>query len=243
MVIIPKLDLKNGKVVQAIKFGLNANIDFKILQEDPLQLCKLWRSEDAKTLIINDMGGSGFSENKKAILEIIKNIDIPITISSVSQSIEECEYLLNNGVLRVALCEYPLSHLEETKLLVEKYTPQRIIFYAIVHYDKLKYYGKILDINIFDYIDLIKSIGATRLIYGDNDWIANNKSANFEKIEKILEYSKMRVTLLCGAPNAKALIELSKYEKYGLDSIILSKSLYDNNFPCQEIWRIAETSQ
>ncbi len=243
MVIIPKLDLKNGKVVQAIKYEHYAKIDFRELQDNPLQLCKLWRGEDAKTLIINDIDGFSNSINREIILEIIRNIDIPITISSVSQSIEECEFLLNNGVMRTALCEYPLINLEGTKLLVEKYTPQRIVFYAIVHNDKLRYYGRILDINIFDYIDLIKSIGATRLIYGDSDWLANYKPANFEKIEKILEYSKMHVTLLCGAPDARTLIELAKYEKYGLDSIIMSKSLYDNNFPCQEIWRIAETLQ
>lgn len=242
MVIIPKIDLKNGKVVQAIKYEPNANVDFKVLQNYPLELCKLWRSEDAKTLLINDIDGTSNSENQKIILDIIKNIDIPIIISSVSQSIEDCEFLLNNGVMRVALCEYPLNHAEETKSLIEKYTTQRIIFYAIVQNENLKYFGKILNINIFDYIDLIKSIGATRLIYGDSEWIANDSHANLEKIEKILEYSKMKITLLYDAPSSKDLIDIAKYEKYGLDSIIMSKSLYNNNFPCQEIWRIAETS-
>ena len=83
-------------------------------------------------------------------------------------------------------------------------------------------------------------MGGTRLIYGDTEWIGNMTFANLEKVEKVLTLFKGNVTLFCGVPNYAGFQRLNQLNNKRLDSVIMSKSLYENNFPCQELWRMAE---
>lgn len=241
MLVIPALDIKNGKVVQRFKSEQGYSFMYEELQDNPTDLCKLWRSENARSLYISDLDGEPNSLTKQKILEIIECMDIPIILSSFSTSLEECELFLNKGIHRVAICKFAISNENEVKYLIQKYTPSRINFYAIVQNNYITYWGDDTHIPVEDYLAKIQSLGATRLIYGDMEWMGNLKYANLNKLKKILDLFKGNVTLLCGVPNYSGFQKLNTLNNKRLDSVILSKSLYENNFPCQELWRIAET--
>lgn len=240
MLIIPALDIKEGKVVQKIKSDEGFEFLYREIQDDPTNLCKLWRSENARTLFISDLDGEPNSLTKQRILDIIECMDIPIILSSFSLSMEECEFFLNHGVHRVAICRFAIDHEEDVKYLINKYTASRINFYAIVKDNYITYWGNNTNISLEEYIEKIMILGATRLIYGDVDWIGNMKYADLSKLERVLNIFNGKVTLFCGVPDYMGFQKLNQLNNKRLDSVILSKSLYENNFPCQNLWRMAE---
>ncbi|MGB9701964.1 MAG: HisA/HisF-related TIM barrel protein [Candidatus Kapaibacteriota bacterium] len=242
ILVIPSLDIKNGKVVQRIKAPDKFEFYYKELSENPIDLCMLWRSENAKTLHINDLDGTNpDSPNKQIILDIIECIDIPVILSSRSNSIDELVEYLEKGIFRVSLSQIPITDPDITKKLLKEFGASRITFHAIADNDELLFWGKESGHKLSELIEILQSIGAKRLIYGDKEWIGNNQPVNFEKLKNIAQISKMNISLFCGVPNYITLKKLSEYERFGIDSVIISKSLYENNFPCQEIWRTAET--
>ncbi|OGU57718.1 MAG: hypothetical protein A2X64_06490 [Ignavibacteria bacterium GWF2_33_9] len=242
MLVIPSLDIKNGKVIDLIKYSNEFDYYYKELSEVPMNLCKLWRSENAKTLHINDLYDENHTTNIDTIIEILDCLDIPITLSSMSNSIDVCELYLKKGILRVAVCQFLLDNPKNVKELIEKYSANRIIFYALVKNNFLSQWGYESQITIQEYIEKVKEVDGKRIIFGDLDWNDNNEKINFNNLEDIFLNSGLKITLQGGVRDYSDFIELKKYEKLGIDSVIISKPLYENNFPCQEIWRIAETS-
>ncbi len=240
MLVIPALNIKNGKVVQRFKSEDGFAFIYRELQENPTDVCKLWRSENARSLYISDLDGEPNSLTKQKILEILECMDIPIILSSTSTSLEECELFLSKGAHRVAICRFAISNDQEVKYLIDKYTPSRINFYAIVQDNLVTYWGEKTNVTLEEYLEKIQKLGATRLIYGDIEWIDNLGYANLEKVQKVLELFKGNVTLFCGVPNYSGFQKLAQLNNRRLDSVILSKSLYENNFPCQKLWRMAE---
>ena len=243
LIVIPSLDLKNGKSVQRIHTDINNEFYYKELQEHPLEFCKLLRSENATTLHINDLDGDYHSPNRDLILEIMKTLDIPIMLSSVSNNIEDCLYYLEEGIFRVSICNYAIDNPQSASDLIKQFGDHRVIFHCFVSDDCLMMWGKKSDYKYLDYVNLVKSIGGKRLIFGSTDWMGNNKPLNIEKVKEIASLSQMNISIFDGAPNFRILKDLQNYKHLGIDSIILSSSLYENNFPCQAIWRMAEIVQ
>lgn len=241
MLIIPSLDIKNGKVVEKINYDKQFDFYYNELSEHPLELCKLLRSENAKTLHINDIDGTIESPNFIIIQEILNNLDIPITLSSKSGKLEECKLYLENPFLRVALCQFVIENHKIVKELIQEYSSSRIIFYALAKDEDLILWGNESGMRLEEYFKILKEVGATRLIYGNIDWNFENATPNYDIPAKISQETNLKITLYDGVNNYQQLNKVAKLEPFGIDSIIISKPLYKNNFPCQEIWRLAET--
>jgi phosphoribosylformimino-5-aminoimidazole carboxamide ribonucleotide (ProFAR) isomerase len=64
---------------------------------------------------------------------------------------------------------------------------------------------------------------------------------NIEMARTIAEITKCKVTLSGGVRNKDDLMEISKYVDEGIDSVIVGRALYENKFPCQRLWRVAES--
>lgn len=240
MIIIPALDIKQGKVVQRIKTDKTFSFFYDELQDNPVDLCKLWRSENAGTLFINDLDGEPNSLTRQKIEEIIECMDIPIILNSASDSVAECEHFLKMGYNKVAICKLAIDNKEQVKQLIDKYGIHKINFMAIVDKGYISYWGDNTQITLDKYLEEIIELGARRLIYGDTEWIGNLEYANTEKVRYVLNKFPGRITLFCGIPNYRGFEILKQLNNERLDSVILSKSLYENNFPCQELWRKAE---
>jgi len=240
MLVIPALNIKNGKLVQRFKSEDGFAFMYEELQDNPTDVCKLWRSENARTLYISDLDGEPNSLSKQKILEILECMDIPIILSSSSTSLEECELFLSKGAHRVAICRFAIDNENDVKYLIQKYTPSRINFYAIVQDNYINYWGEKTDVTLENYLEKIQKLGATRLIYGDTEWMGNMEYADLNKVQKVLNLFKGNLTLFCGVPNYSGFQRLNQLNNKRLDSVILSKSLYENNFPCQKLWRMAE---
>jgi phosphoribosylformimino-5-aminoimidazole carboxamide ribotide isomerase len=50
----------------------------------------------------------------------------------------------------------------------------------------------------------------------------------------------IKITASGGVSGFKDLIRMQELEKFGVDSVIVGKALYENRFPCQALWRLNE---
>ncbi|HPN38518.1 MAG TPA: HisA/HisF-related TIM barrel protein, partial [Melioribacteraceae bacterium] len=53
--------------------------------------------------------------------------------------------------------------------------------------------------------------------------------------------TKLKITHSGGISGYKDLMEVQKLNSFGIDSVIIGRALYENKFPCQKIWRVAES--
>ena len=63
---------------------------------------------------------------------------------------------------------------------------------------------------------------------------------NIELSKEIAEISGANVTHAGGIRNKDELMDIQKLIPIGVDSAIVGRALYENRFPCQKLWRVAE---
>jgi phosphoribosylformimino-5-aminoimidazole carboxamide ribotide isomerase len=64
---------------------------------------------------------------------------------------------------------------------------------------------------------------------------------NIELSKNIADATSGRVTLSGGVSGYQDLNEVNQEFDNGIDSVIIGRALYENAFPCQKIWRVAES--
>ncbi len=244
LLIIPAIELVEGKCAVKIKSDDGTSFFYERLTRRPEELCMLWRRENAKTLHITDLDSNYRKDynNFDAIIFLSEAIEIPFQALARFQSVKECEYLLDSGVYRIAFAELLIADPRGIKYLVEKYGPSRIVLFVSAN-NRMANFSSFR--NYCSDIELVKeaaALGVKRIIYGDEGWEKSGSGVNIETIKDVYEKTKVKITVFGGVPNSEKLIELNDAAKYGVDSVVIGKALYDNVFSCQKIWRKAESA-
>ncbi|HET7153115.1 MAG TPA: HisA/HisF-related TIM barrel protein [Candidatus Kapabacteria bacterium] len=239
--IIPVIEIRNGLAVRQVQ-----GIEGVRYPGDPADLAYLWRRENAKILHIVDKDSlsSETTSNIEAIRKVVKAVDIPIEVSGGIRTYEHCKELFSAGVFRVVIDSIGISDTSIIKRLVEEYLPHRIVagFTAVM--------GRVLTSTYMSTettaVELgmkMKDCGITRVVYREFEKQSGNFVINIDLLRSFAMQTRLRVTAAGGIPDVKMLWALQELEQFGVDSIVIGKSLYENRFPCQQLWRMVEADE
>lgn len=244
VLIIPALQIVNGKCSLLIKGEHETGAYYHLLSDNPVELCRLFRIENAKTLHISDkdLNSSYNNSAPDTIVRLSNSVDIPFQVEANFKSVKECRHLLDNGIYRVAIGELILHDSDGVKSLIVDYTSSRIAALVESTAGKINYSTIGQQNSVIDFIDYLKTLGFGRILLKEEKWQDIN-GVDFNELKKIGRNGEMRITLHDGINNAHQLWELNKLFKYGVDSLVIGEPLYENNFPCQTIWRMAESER
>lgn len=241
LLVIPSIGLQNHHCIDCICGEAGTEPMYNAYSYNPYKLSRLLRRENAKSLHIIDYDSFEYKKiNRDEILTITHSIDIPVNLEARFGSIQECGFFLKNEIYRVILSREAIENPDGVKELIKKYTVSRIVFSLKVN-NRIAYFKDLsLSISDSDYINTIKSLGISRLIYCDETWMASEDGPDYELLRRIAIESGIKITLFECINNPRQLWELDKLTPFGVDSVILGKSLYENKYPCQKIWRLIE---
>jgi phosphoribosylformimino-5-aminoimidazole carboxamide ribotide isomerase len=102
LVIIPAIDIKDGKCVRLAQGDFDR---VTVYADNPLDMALLWERKGAELIHIVDLDGSvaGLPRNAGKILEISKKVKVPIQVGGGIRNIETIDYYLSNGVSSVII--------------------------------------------------------------------------------------------------------------------------------------------
>ncbi|HOW57135.1 MAG TPA: 1-(5-phosphoribosyl)-5-[(5-phosphoribosylamino)methylideneamino]imidazole-4-carboxamide isomerase [Smithellaceae bacterium] len=102
MVIIPAIDIKEGKCVRLAQGDFNR---VTVYGDDPVRMAKLWAASGAELIHIVDLDGSvaGLPRNAAIVLDIAKKVKVPVQIGGGIRNMETIAYYLNNGIASVIM--------------------------------------------------------------------------------------------------------------------------------------------
>ena len=110
LLIIPAIEIRDGKCLRTVQ-----GAEGSMTTNDPIEMARMWRKENAKSLHLTDMDGyqSGTIVNADIIREVVKSVDIPIELGGSLRTIEEVEKAIGLGMYRVTVNP---SMIEDEKL-------------------------------------------------------------------------------------------------------------------------------
>lgn len=243
MLIIPVIDIKGGKCVRTVQ-GLSSNAEF--YSESPINMAKLFRKENFKAIHITDLDGAidGNMKNFDLIKEITKSVDIPIQLGGGIRDFETAEKVIDElGVYRIVIGTAALTNPDLIKQIIEKFSNSKIVICIDEKLNNVVMDGWINYANItpLEFAKQMESIGVKRIIYQDVTRVGNLCGPHINRLTEIAANTNLKITSAGGISNFQDLKMIMDLNYPEIDSVMISRALYENQFPCQRIWRELES--
>ncbi len=237
MLIIPAIDIKDGKCVRLTRGNFDKK---KIYLDNPCDMAIIWRKQNAKMIHVVDLDAAltGEPVNFAKIQEIVSTLDIPVQVGGGIRSVEAVVQYLDIGVSRVVIGSAAVTNPELVETLLKRYSASQIVvgIDADNGIPKIKGWTESCSMKDYELALDMKKLGVKRIIYTDISCDGMMQGIGLESTKRFAEKAGMRVTASGGVTGSEDLRKLKALEKYGVDSVIIGKALYEANFPCQKLW-------
>jgi len=242
MLVIPVIDIKDGKCVRDIH-GLEHETHYYC--ESPVKVAKLFRRENFKAIHITDLDGAVYGEmrNYPIIKEIVESVDIPIQLGGGIRDFETAKHIIEDlGVYRIVIGTAAIQNPDLIAKITSEFSPSKLVVCIDEKLNNVVKDGWInyADITPLDFARQMESNGVKRIIYQDVTRVGNFTGPFTDRLLEIANNTKLKITAAGGIGNYLHLKALVDLKHPSIDSVMISRSLYENKFPCQAIWRDIE---
>ena len=124
MIIIPAVDLKNGKCVQLVQGEPGTE---QVIIDNPDEVAMNWIQKGAKRLHVVDLDGAlGSGENLNIVKKIIEKSQVPVQMGGGIRTLDDAKKLLDAGITTVIIGTMAIKNPEYIEQLSEEYGSERI---------------------------------------------------------------------------------------------------------------------
>ena len=242
LLIIPAIEIKGGRCARVAQ-----GIDGYTYSNDPVEMAKLWRTENAKSLHVTDVDGAleGHLVNQEAIKRMVETVDIPIELGGGLRTMEAVQEAFGLGVYRVLVGTMMIEEPDEARKVLDAFGPSKVVLGidAIDGIVAMRGWRESSGLTALTVALNARELGFRRLVYSDIRLDGTLRGVNFKVLRELAGKSGMRVTAAGGLSGLSDLLMVQELERYGVDSVVIGRALYENKFSCQHIWRHCEAGQ
>ncbi len=225
MLLIPAIDLRNGKVVRLYKGDYNKE---KAYSQTPLKIANGFAKSGVQRIHVVDLDGAkGDGTNRRTILEMVKQTSLMLDTGGGIRSLKDIEELLEGGIKRAVLSTIAIEQPEIVIQALKRY-PGRITVGvdALDGFVKVRGWLSTSKINAFELIQKMIAIGVDEIIYTDISKDGTLEGPNFSIYEKL---SSLPVKVIASG-GVSSLADLKKLKSLPLSGVIVGKALYEEKF-------------
>ncbi|MEM1586401.1 MAG: 1-(5-phosphoribosyl)-5-[(5-phosphoribosylamino)methylideneamino]imidazole-4-carboxamide isomerase [Candidatus Bathyarchaeia archaeon] len=237
MLIIPSVDLMEGKVVRLLR-GDPKHAWFYEHLGNPVNIAKMWESEGAQLIHIVDLDAAfGRGDNIGVIGNIIRAINIPVQVGGGVRSIQRARQLINLGASRVVIGSMAFKSPETFKALLDELGCDRVV----VALDHLK--GMVMidgwreqtSMSLRETARRFLDIGVKFLLVTS---IQRDGSLTGPDVEGLSEIIDLGANVIASG-GVRSLEDLMALKKLGIYGVIVGRALYEGYFSLKEALKVA----
>lgn len=240
MLVIPAIDLRNGKCVRLVEGKLENET---IYSDVPAEMAKKWEGLGARFLHLVDLDGAfaGEPRNARAIEDIVKAISIPAELGGGIRDMDTISYYLDMGITRVILGTVAIANPQLVEEACKKYGGDRIVLGVDAKDGMVAIHGwdSTVTKTAVDLANEMKELGIKRIIYTDIKRDGTLKGPNLESTKEIAIETGLAVIASGGVSCIDDIRALKQIKPFGVDSVITGKALYDGRLDLVEALRVS----
>ena len=222
MIILPAIDLRDGKCVRLLKGDFAQET---VYSTEPEEVALRWAREGAEFLHVVDLDGAlaGKPQNTEAIKKILNSIQIPMEVGGGIRTLETIDATLELGVSRVILGSAAVQNQALVKNACQRYGNR--IAVGIDAKD---------GIAAIDLAKELSSYGLETIIYTDISRDGTLSGVNVEATAKLALESGVNVIASGGVRSLEDIHSLKAREADGIIGVIAGKSIYEGTLSLPE---------
>jgi phosphoribosylformimino-5-aminoimidazole carboxamide ribotide isomerase len=226
---IPAIDLKNNKCVR-LKKGNKENIT--VFNENPVDQAKYFEQSGCERIHIVDLDGAfgNTSINKSTIINIRKNISIPIELGGGIKNQNNISFWINEGIDFLVIGSLAVKNKEAVKEILALYKNKIYIALDILN-NKIMIKGWVedSDLNVDDILNYYNDLSIKGFILTDISRDGMLSGLDIDLINDIILKTKKNIIVGGGLSNYEDLYKLIKIKRPNLEGVIAGKSFYSGN--------------
>jgi phosphoribosylformimino-5-aminoimidazole carboxamide ribotide isomerase len=239
LLVIPAIELREGRCVQQVQ-----GVGGFSYSDDPVDMARLWRKENARSLHVTDLDGAstGTLPNAEAVKRIVDAVDIPVEVGGSLRTLDEVDRALSLGVYRVVVGTMVIEEPEVAQKALATFGASKIVLGvdAMDGMVMMQGWKESSGLTALSVALNAKAMGFRRMLYTEVRPDDTLRGTNLKVLRDLAVNTGMRITSSGGLRGLEDLLALCELESLGVDSVVIGRALYENRFSCQGLWRMCE---
>ncbi|ACM19056.1 phosphoribosylformimino-5-aminoimidazole carboxamide ribotide isomerase [Geotalea daltonii FRC-32] len=234
MIVIPAIDLKEGKCVR-LEQGLMERDT--VYSDDPAAQALVWEAKGAELLHIVDLDGAfaGEPKNRGAIEAIVKALKITTQLGGGIRDLATIEAYLGMGIGRVIIGTAAQRNPELVQEACRKF-PGRIVVGIDAKNGMVAVQGwaEVTGVTAIDLAKKFEGFGVAAIVYTDISRDGMMKGPNIEATRNLAEAITIPVIASGGVSALRDIENLMAVEAAGISGAITGKAIYSGAIELSE---------
>ena len=226
MIIIPAVDIKNGKCVRLLQGRLN---DATVYSDEPAAMAVKWARLGAQIIHVIDLDGaiSKSPQNVAVIREIAHSVKVPIQLGGGIRNEQTVAMYLEMGIRRVIIGTEAIKSPEFVKQICKSY-PDQIIVGIDARKGKVAIDGwtQTTHVEAVDLARAFEDCGVATINFTDIQRDGMQTGPNLEATKQLAEAISIPVVASGGVSSIQDVKDLLELEEFGVIGAIVGKALY-----------------
>ena len=234
MVIIPAVDIKDGKCVR-LEQGLMHKET--IFSENPEEIALEWERRGAERLHIVDLDGAVYGKpfNKKEIKKILDAVSVPVELGGGIRDLDTIEEYIDLGIDQIIIGTIAYKKLHLVEEACKRYPGKIIVSIdAKNNYVSVEGWTEPTSITAIDLAKRFENMGIAAFIYTDIQRDGMRSGPNIDGIRAFAKGINGGVIAAGGVSSMKDIEDLLTLQKDGVSGIITGRALYDGSIKLEE---------
>lgn len=232
MIVIPAIDLKNGRCVRLTE-GRAASA--KVYDRDPLEVAHDYERDGARLIHVVDLDGAflgAASANQQIIRRIADAVSVPLEVGGGVRSADDIGNLLEViGARYVIIGTLAVEQPAALEAALKQFGEAIIVgIDARGNAVATRGWTETTTVDARAFAAHVAALGVERIIYTDIARDGRLQGPNLEMTREIAQCSGARITASGGVASLADLVRLCALEADGVDSVIVGKALYEHRF-------------
>lgn len=242
MLIIPAIDLKDGKCVRLKQGQMEKST---IFSENPAEMARKWVNLGAQRLHLVDLDGAfaGKPVNESAIKSIVREVgaDIPIQLGGGIRNLDTVEKFINSGVDSVIIGTAAVTHPGFLHEACFAFPGQIVVGLDAKDGDvAINGWAKLTGHNVIELAQKFEEYGVESIIYTDIGRDGMLSGVNIEATVKLSESLKIPVVASGGVSNIGDIIALCEVANIGIRGVITGTAIYEGTLDFKAAQQLAK---
>ena len=225
MLVIPALDLREGKAVRLVKGVPGTETTYF---QNPLEAVYYWEQLGAKNLHIVDLDAAlGLGTNLEIIKKILEISHLEIQVGGGIRTVEYAKELIAAGAARVVCGTSAIKNPTFVEHLAREIGSSRVIV-ALDHVKgnvAIKGWTEVTNLDVFEIARAMEARGAGQILFSAIEADGALTGPDVEMTAKMVKTVKIPILAAGGIRNINDLKQLKSINVYG---VVVGKALYEN---------------
>ena len=242
MLIIPAIDLKDGKCVRLKQGRMDEST---IFSENPSEMSRQWVNQGARRLHLVDLDGAfaGKPVNDNAIKSIVSELggEIPIQLGGGIRNLDTVESFLNSGVDSIIIGTAAVTQPEFLQEACLAFPGQIIVGLDAKDGDvAINGWAELTGHNVIDLAKKFEEYGAESIIYTDIGRDGMLRGVNIEATVKLSKSLIIPVIASGGVSKLKDIEDLCEVSNTGIRGVITGRAIYEGTLDFRAAQELAD---